>query len=216
MEGGSAEAVDEHDGLPGALLDVVNPAAAPRPEVVPVRFERQNLQPCTHDRRNRTSDDPELLSSDRTRESHSSGSRPCAEPAAEAGEVAIEQETASAIPALVTSSLLCIIRNLPPANGRATRIDQPRDNHNGTESRVAWAWQRRGHAPLRPTCGEPAPRRRPEPPAVRRAATDATDIGGGAGRRARLLETVALERGTGPREAKVFVGLRSGGSCGAP
>ena len=45
---------------------------------------------------------------------------------AEAGEVAMEQETASAIPALVTSSLLCIIRNLPPANGRATRIDQPR------------------------------------------------------------------------------------------
>jgi len=66
---------------------------------------------------------------------------------AEAGEVAMEQETASAIPALVTSSLLCIIRNLPP---------------------------------LRPTCGEPAPRRqRPEPPAVRRAATDATGIGGG-------------------------------------
>ena len=53
VEGGGAEAVDEHDGFPGALLDVVNPAAAPRPEVVPVRFERQNLQPCTHDRRNR-------------------------------------------------------------------------------------------------------------------------------------------------------------------
>lgn len=32
---------------------------------------------------------------------------------AESGEVAIEQETASTIPALVTSSLLCIIKNLP-------------------------------------------------------------------------------------------------------
>ena len=48
VEGGSAEAVDEHNGLPGALLDVVYPATPPRPEVVPVRFERQNLQPCTH------------------------------------------------------------------------------------------------------------------------------------------------------------------------
>lgn len=55
MEGGSAEAVDEHDGLPGALLDVVYPAATPRPEVVPVRFERQNLQPCTDSRGNQVS-----------------------------------------------------------------------------------------------------------------------------------------------------------------
>jgi hypothetical protein len=44
MEGGRAEAVDEHDGLPGALLDVVYPATLPRPEVVPVRLERQHLE----------------------------------------------------------------------------------------------------------------------------------------------------------------------------
>ena len=66
VEGRSAKAVDEHDGLPGALLDVVYPAIPPRPEVVPVRFERQNLQPCTHDRRNGVSDDAESRQNLRT------------------------------------------------------------------------------------------------------------------------------------------------------